>query len=351
MFERESRLFELASTVCSVDDGAGDVGGGGGGDAGAGDAGGGDMGGDTGGDAGVDAAAGDGVVDVQDPNAGNGVEEPAADAGQEQPPQNLTPDVVEQMVQERLEQFAQQVQQQQQPPPYIQQILQQQAEQQKMYAAMMQQAQQAAQRRALEESRPKPPAPGATVEEILDYQRRETAWNQQQQFGRLEGSFKQYTSQLESKLQALQARLDQATQQASRAAYEAQTGATLAQLAKNPGMQWVQKPDAAAVLRTVHQVLAEANPNISLEQSAAMVSQAFGLGAPTQGMKNAARRDQATEALKQQRAQVQKRGGPMPAANAARTGTVPKTRVEQVKAAVAAGARLPRELLEYYGIN
>lgn len=309
------------------------------------------MGGDTGGDAGVDAAPADGVVDVQDPNAGNGVEEQAADGAEPAPETQLTPEVVEQMVQARLEQYAQQMQQQAQPPPYIQQILEQQAQQQQMYAQMMQQAQQAAQRRAIEESRPKPPPPGATVDEVLDYQRRETAWNQQQQFGRLESSFKQYTQALEQKLTALNQRFEQATMQASRAAYEAQTGATLAQLAKAPGMQWVQKPGAAAVLRTVHQVLAEANPNITLEQSASMVSQAFGLGAPTQAMKNAARRDTATEALKQQRAQVQKRGGPMPAANAARTGTVPKTRVEQVKAAVAAGARLPRELLEYYGIN
>lgn len=342
MFERESRLFELANTVCSVDDGSGDVGGGGGSvDAGGGDAGGADMGGDTGGDAGVDAAAGDGAVDVQDPNGGAG-EDPNAEPP---PPEHtLTPEAVEQLVQQRLEQYAQQAQQQPQPPPYIQQILEQ-------YAQMMQHAQMAAQRRALEESRPKPPGPDATVEQVLDFQRREAAWNQQQQFGRLEQSFKQYTQALEQKLTALNQRFEQATMQASRAAYEAQTGAKLQQLAKSPGMQWVQKPEAAAVLRTIHQVLTEANPNISLEQSAAMVSQAFGLGAPTQSMKNAARRDQATEALKAQRNQVQKRGGPMPAANAARTTALPKGKVEAVKQAIAAGASLPQELKDLYGIH
>lgn len=351
MFERESRLFELANTVCSVDDGAGDVGGGGGTvDAGGGDAGGADMGGDTGGDAGVDAAAGDGAVDVQDPNGGAG-EEPGADAVEPDPAHALTPEAVEQLVQQRLEQYAQQAQQQQEPPPYIKQILEQQAQQQQMYAQMMQQAQMAAQRRALEESRPKPPPPDATVEQVLDYQRRESAWNQQQQFGRLEQSFKQYTQALEQKLTALNQRFEQATMQASRAAYEAQTGAKLQQLAKAPGMQWVQKPGAQAVLRTVHQVLSEANPNISLEQAASMVAQEFGLGAPTQSMKNAARRDQATEALKQQRAQVQKRGGPMPAANAARTTALPKGKVEAVKQAIAAGAKLPQELKDLYGIH
>ncbi|MBK9075504.1 MAG: hypothetical protein IPL77_11110 [Flavobacteriales bacterium] len=126
MFERESRLFQLAGSVCSIGDdalsggGGGDALSGGGDSAPAGDTGGGDASDAGGGDAqdasgaqALDGAPVDGAVD--DGTA------PPVDGAEPAPPvqaqnQQLTPEYIEQMVEERLHQRLQQAMAQQEPP-------------------------------------------------------------------------------------------------------------------------------------------------------------------------------------------------------------------------------------------
>lgn len=273
----------------------------------------------------------------------------AGEDGQVPPPAEvLTPDVVERLVQERLAQF----QAQAQPPAYLQQLLENQQRQTEAFNSMLQQAQQAQYRQQLEASRPKPPPPGAPVEDLLDFQRRDFAWQQQQSIGRLEHQFRTYTQQLESKLQAQAQAMQQASIQAQRATYEAQMNAQLGELTKKPEFTWARKPEAQAVVRTIHQVLTEANPNVTLAETARLLGNAFGQGAPSPAAQNAARRGAETDVLKAQRAAVQQRRGPVPSAQASRgNGSPPKDRVAAVRKAMAHGARFPPELLEAYGLT
>ena len=145
--------------------------------------------------------------------------------------------------------------------------------------------------------------------------------------------------------------LEQARMQSNIEAHKARMQAEVAQLSRQQGMQWVQKGGAQAVLRTIHQAMTEANPNITLAQTAQMLASEFGLAAPSQQAQNAARRGQSVEALQQQRAAVQQRKGALPAATSARSNGQPKDRANSVRKAMAQGAKFPPEMLDHYGLN
>lgn len=357
MFERESRLFQLARSVCSIGDdalsggGGGDALSGGGDSAPAGDTGGGDAPDAGGGDA-QDAAGAEAVDGAPVDGAVDDGTAPPVDGTEPAPPvqaqnQQLTPEYIEQMVQERL----QQAMAQQAPPPYMAQLIEAQQAQNQRFNDLMAQAAQERQRAAVEATRPRPPGPGASVEEFLDYQRKDMAWQQGQTTQRMEQMFRSHTQRLEQMVQQQAQQLEQARLQANVESHKARMQAEVAQLARQQGMQWVQKGGAQAVLRTIHQAMVEANPNITLAQTAQMLASEFGLAAPSQQAQNAARRGQSVEALQQQRAAVQQRKGALPAATSAKSNGQPKDRANSVRKAIAAGAKFPPEMLELYGLN
>lgn len=203
----------------------------------------------------------------------------------------------------------------------------------------------------LEASRPQPPPPDAPAADHLKYIHDNLKWEQAQATKGVESKIDQILKQFEVQQQAQQRTIQQQQWQAQQARVEQAYTVGIQQLARNaqaPQMKVFQNPDAAAVLRAIHERI----PNMSLPQVANLMLSAFEIGPKTSAVVAAERRTQEQAALNQRRQQVRAGGKPMPAGgNAAKAGAPPKGAREAAMLAMKHGARLNPDLLRSLNID
>lgn len=287
------------------------------------------------------------------PSAEAPLAEPAAEDVPAEEPVAITPEYIEQLVQQRI------AAQNAQPPQYMQQLAQQLSAQQRaseqqtaLFNRMLQQAEAQTMRQRVEASRPVRPPNEAPVEEHLKYQQADYAWQMGQMQHRLEAASSTRIGQLESTIKELAGYMQQERVRAQQAQYQAQQQAVVQQLQAQPQYKWLGDDNRRAAVDTLYRTIAQNNPNVSYAQVAQMVAESFGLNGPSQQAVNAAQRGASQEALKQQRAAIKGRRGPIPAATGTSRSSAPPTdRANSVRKAMAAGAKFAPELLAAYGLD
>ncbi len=271
--------------------------------------------------------------------------EPSADGSAE--PEQLTREQVEQFIQQRMAQ-----QQPAEPPSYMRDLMESQRQQTEVFTRLLQQAQAQTQRQRVEASRPRPPSRDAPIEEHLKWQQADYQWQLEQAQSRTQGTMLDHIGKLEATIKDIAGRMEAERTHAQQRAQEYEQQRYLESLSSKPEFSWIKDDDRRAALNVIHQAIVRNGAQASLADTAKLVAKAFGLNGPSAQAKNSAQRLASTEALKQQRAAVRGRAGPLPSSTTtSRTSAPPTDRVNAARKALAAGAKLPPEMLAFYGLN